>query len=712
MANTIMSLAVALGLDSGDFDKGLNTSESKAHKIAGSIGKGLGAIGGMAMAGATAAVGAGIALISSSIGPASDLNETVSKIGVVFGDMGPEMVKFGQDAAASMGMSANAALSAAGTYGNLFRSMGITTDTSYDMSTGLVQLAADLASFNNFDPTEVLDSLRAGLTGETEPLRKLGVLITQATLEQKAFEMGLYSGTGAIDAAAKAQASYAMIMEQTTLAQGDAANTIGLFAGQQRVLGATFENLKASIGTSFLPVLAGAMNSISGYTESISGVLDSIEMTMDQKMGAIGDIVKGAASDIVGALPGMATKAVTIISSVVSGIVSALPALIPAIVGIISSLGEMIISVAPAILEGMIQLFFQLIGSLMGILPQFLEVGLKMLISLVTGIAQALPTLIPQVIQVLVDLIQIFIENIPLLIEAGIQLLMGLLTGLLSAIPILVSAIPKIITSLITALTTALPMLIDALLTAIPMIVQAIPEIITSLVEVLVTSIPLLIDAGIQMILGLIQGLLSVIPVLIEAIPAIIDALIDALVYALPLLVVVGMEAIPKLIQGIMEALPQLILMAVQIVMAVVNTLVENWPAIRDAGINLVTALWEGIQEMWKSLKKGFMDMVQGLIDGVKKLLKIRSPSQIFLGIGEDVALGLNKGFADNLVPFEASIDADLPNVLPSGWNQIPSGSVITELLQVQLGDLAKGPTAREIGKAVVNALMTAGAIG
>lgn len=196
-----------------------------------------------------------IGFFGDAVGAASDLGETTSKVSVVFGDAADEVFALGKTSATALGLSENAALSAAGTYGNLFRAMGISTTESAKMSTGLVRLAADLGSFNNMDPTEVLDKLRAGLSGETEPLRALGVNLNAARIQAKAFEMGLASTTAGLTPAVKAQATYALILEDTTLAQGDFARTSGGLANQQRMLAAEAANLSAAIGGILLPVI-------------------------------------------------------------------------------------------------------------------------------------------------------------------------------------------------------------------------------------------------------------------------------------------------------------------------------------------------------------------------------------------------------------------------------------------------------------------------
>lgn len=282
-----------LKLDDKDFRRGVDGARSTFGGLVGGVAK-----GGLVIAGALAGVGAaGGALAFKLGGVAGDLNETMSKVNVVFGDLGDEMMAWGKDSATAFGMSQNAALGAAGTYGNLFRAMGISTEASADMSQGLVELAADLASFNNMDPTEVLDKLRAGLSGETEPLKTLGVNLSAARVEAKALEMGLWDGTGAIDAAAKAQATYALVLEDTKLAQGDFARTSDGMANQQRILAATFEDSMARVGQAFVPVIEALLPQITsalvGFADMAIAALPTVQAIFTEVFSVVGGIITG-----------------------------------------------------------------------------------------------------------------------------------------------------------------------------------------------------------------------------------------------------------------------------------------------------------------------------------------------------------------------------------------------------------------------------------
>lgn len=252
MSTKIASLYAEIGAKTEGFEKG-------AKKVKGDLSSLKSSLSGIAPASLVgfATLGGAIAGISvavrESVLAASDLEESMSKVGVVFGNSAEEVYRWADTTSSSIGISRQAALEAAGTYGNLFTALGLTKDAAADMSQDMVNLAADLASFNNADPTQTLEALRAGLTGEAEPLKRYGVAMNQVTLAQKAMEMGLGDNIQALTEAQKIQLRYAVIMEQTGAAQGDFARTSDGLANTMRTLNATTEDLKAELGEAFLP---------------------------------------------------------------------------------------------------------------------------------------------------------------------------------------------------------------------------------------------------------------------------------------------------------------------------------------------------------------------------------------------------------------------------------------------------------------------------
>lgn len=198
-----------------------------------------------------------VAGFKSAIDGASDLSESTSKVNVVFGQAAQSVLDFADNAEKGFGQSEAQALEATGTFGNLLRSVGLTEEVSAKFSTTMVGLASDLASFNNTSASDALEALRSGLVGETEPLKRFGVNMNEAVLKAKALKLGLSDGKGVLDSNAKAQAAYAVIMEQTTLAQGDFARTSGGLANQTKILGAQWTELTTTVGQELLPAVTG-----------------------------------------------------------------------------------------------------------------------------------------------------------------------------------------------------------------------------------------------------------------------------------------------------------------------------------------------------------------------------------------------------------------------------------------------------------------------
>lgn len=224
---------------------------------------------------------------------ASDLGEQVAKSGQVFGDSSGEVEAFAKNAAKNLGLSERAALEAAGTYGNLFRAIGLTADKSAEMSIEMVKLASDLASFNNANPEEVLEALRSGLVGETEPLKKFGINLNEARLQQEALNLGLSNGKGTLDASSKAQAAYSLILKDTSLAQGDFARTSDGLANQSRILKAKLEDTAATMGEKLIPIalkVAGAIGAILDGLLSLPSAVQSVILVGAGMLAIVGPI--------------------------------------------------------------------------------------------------------------------------------------------------------------------------------------------------------------------------------------------------------------------------------------------------------------------------------------------------------------------------------------------------------------------------------------
>jgi hypothetical protein len=236
---------------------------------------------------AGAAVTGAVSFLKGSVDAASDLNEQITKSEAVFGDSADAVLAWSQTTAKSLGISERAALEASGTFGNLFKSIGINGPEAAKTSEQLVQLASDLASFNNANPEDVLDALRSGLIGEAEPLRKFGVLLSEARVQQLAMAETGKTSAKELTNQEKALARLSIIFKDTGAAQGDFGRTSGGLANQQRILSAAFENLRANIGTSFLPIMKAVTGDLVKASEQTTAFVNALQDLSDVRIPPI-----------------------------------------------------------------------------------------------------------------------------------------------------------------------------------------------------------------------------------------------------------------------------------------------------------------------------------------------------------------------------------------------------------------------------------------
>lgn len=214
------------------------------------------------------------AVLKRTINSASDLSETINKSNVIFGASANSVREFANTASTAFGQSQQQALEAAATFAMFGKSAGLAGEDLVTFSTDFVTLASDLASFNNTSPQDAIEAIGAALRGEAEPIRRYNVLLSDAVLKNRALEMKIYDGTGALTAQQKIMATQAEIFDQASDALGDYERTSDGFANTTKGLTAQIEDLSAAIGGKLLPVaedLAVITSDITSKTKDAEG---------------------------------------------------------------------------------------------------------------------------------------------------------------------------------------------------------------------------------------------------------------------------------------------------------------------------------------------------------------------------------------------------------------------------------------------------------
>ena len=189
----------------------------------------------------------------------SDLIEVQNVVDTVFGDMAGSINEFSKSALKSFGLTELQAKNFSSTIGAIVKASGLSKDATLEMSEGITKLTGDVASFYNLDHEVAFEKLRSGITGETEPLKSLGVVMTVANLEAYRLSRGITTSYQSMSEAQKVALRYNFILDTLSDAQGDFAKTQGSWSNQVRILGGQFQQLGAILGgilqKVFYPVL-------------------------------------------------------------------------------------------------------------------------------------------------------------------------------------------------------------------------------------------------------------------------------------------------------------------------------------------------------------------------------------------------------------------------------------------------------------------------
>lgn len=203
-----------------------------------------------------------ISQINQTVEAASSLNEQVAQAGQVFGDSQKDIENWAETATSSVLLARREAIKFANDFGGLFRGAGFDEAGAAQLSKQFVQLGADIASFKDISIDDALTKLRAGLSGEIEPLRAIGFGFNDVETQAKAAQLGLRGANGELTEGAKTQARIAVILEKTALAQGDVARTSEGLANQQRQLRAEAEQLREEVGKQLAPAFLELVHAV------------------------------------------------------------------------------------------------------------------------------------------------------------------------------------------------------------------------------------------------------------------------------------------------------------------------------------------------------------------------------------------------------------------------------------------------------------------
>lgn len=227
--------------------------------------------------------------ISESIGLASDLVETQNVVDVTFEDSASTINKWAQEALNAYGITETKAKQYSSTLGAMLKSMGIADDQVLQMSMDMAGLAADMASFYNLDHDTAFEKIRSGISGETEPLKSLGINMSVANLNAFALEKGMNKAFDKMSQAEQATLRYQYLLEATKDAQGDFARTGDSFSNEMRKLQTNLDRIKTEFGKGLLGVVTPAISLLNNVLSDKSYQYTTAEKIMQERDESIYD---------------------------------------------------------------------------------------------------------------------------------------------------------------------------------------------------------------------------------------------------------------------------------------------------------------------------------------------------------------------------------------------------------------------------------------
>lgn len=500
--------------------------------------------------------------------------------------------------------------------------------------------------------SEVITQLQ-GMEDETER-----TYVASQLLGRGATELGALLNTSAEDT----QAMKDRVQELGGVLSDDAIAAGAAYTDSLQDMKTAFSGLKNNMLSEFLPACTTVMD---GLTEIFAG---------DSETGL--GLIKSGVSDFIDNLstviPDITTTGNEIMSALITAITDNSDAILSAGADTIITLANALVSNLPELTTSAMDIIGQLGSAFLDLAPDLVDTGLTILENLLNGIGENLDTIIPTVTSVIMEIVATLVDHIDELISAGLTIFVGLVDGLTQAIPVIIEALPELIDSIISELTSSgteiaeagvelLSCLVDNLPDIIDALTEALPQIIDSCVEyftgggyeqMFAASTKLLfalIDAFGELVVQLAVSVQNLQTTLVTKIAGIAGDLLSAGKTAFDGLLNGAKEKFEEIKSAIAEKLNEWV--------TAVSNKVSEW---KTAGGNLITGLWNGIADKATWVYNQITNMGSTIVDKVKGIFGISSPSKVFAEIGGYMAEGLGLGWDEEMEDVQNTIGKDL----------------------------------------------------
>lgn len=436
------------------------------------------------------------------------------------------------------------------------------------------------------------------------------------------------------------------IDNSSSAAQNMAGTQLDNLAGDVTLFQSALEGAKIAISDQLTPSL---MKFVQFGTDGLSRITDAFQKGgISGAMAEIGTVLSDGIAMITEMLPDAINAGMELLGAVGQGIIQNLPVIIDAATQIIPMLGQGIIQALPALLDGAIQIVSQLGAFLI----------------------ESIPTMIPAIIQLVTQLGVMLAENAPALVNGVIALVTGIAVELINNLPLLLDATIQILIALAQAIIQNLPVFVDASMQILAAIGQLLAQYGIQFLKFVGQSLTQLVTSvgnGMRGMFNTVINWLAQLPgkmayyagyaigefiKFVIQLPSKVSSIFTSVISAVASFgtnfvnkaIEMASNFFKNIVNGLVELPSRMAVLGQQLVQAIADL-----PSrFMEIGSNIVEGIWNGIKGGWDWLTKQVKKLADDLVQGVKHVLKIKSPSRVFMGIGKMVDEGFAKGIIDN----------------------------------------------------------------
>lgn len=609
----LFELFVKIGADTTEANKGIDEVGQKTSGLGEKLKSGLATAWKVAVAGVAAGATAIGALGTKAVAAYADYEQLVGGVETLFKDSQDQVMDYANNAYKTAGLSANEYMETVTSFSaSLLQSLDGDTSAAADKANLAITDMSDNANKMGTDMTSIQNAYQGFAKANYTMLDnlKLGYGGTQAEMERLLADAEKISG-----------------IKYDISSYADIVDAIHVVQTEMGITGTTAEEAASTIQGSFGMMKSAWQNLVTGMADPdqdlgvlVGNFTDSVVIAGNNLIPRIQELLPRIVEATTSLIGTVSEQLPAILQTILPSLVEGATSLVTGLMNALPAVLTVIADVAPTVIN-------TLVPALIALLPQIVQTGIDVIVSLAQGIADALPELIPAAAEAIAEIARILTDpdNLSAVIDAALEIILALVDGFMDAIPTLIEVIPDIIANLVTAI---------------------------------IVNAPKLIEASIALILSLADGLIKALPELVAAIPNLIIALVEGILDHLDEIILAGVKVTGALIKGLIKAIPDIIMAIPRVISSIVDTFLDfDWLGL---GKNIVEGIIDGFVEMWNDFKNTVHDAVTGVVDEVKDILGIASPSKVFAGIGGYMAEGLGQGFDKEFSSVKRGIQSQL----------------------------------------------------